>query len=370
MNSLFHILLPPRERFTPTASGAVALVVRDLYRASRNRGRSRIYGGAQAALLPDVAYVTVRPSWRRFAGLTQDYARQAAGLIPDTPQTYIEVHNRVEVFSQIRSRHRHSRIALFLHNDPESMGGLATPEARRQVLAMADAVLCVSDYVRRRFLAGIGDAMADRVHVIPNGLPLAACPPPVEPPPPRLLYVGRMVPEKGVRQLAQAIAAVLPRHPGWTVGLIGARRHGDRDTSDFEKSVQALLAPLGERVAWLGQLSNEAVQAQMRDASIVAIPSICAEAFGRVAVEAMANGCAVISSGRGGLPEATGPAALTVDPENPQDIASALDALMSDPDRLAAARREGWQHVRQHLDIAGIASRLDDLRESLTGAAP
>lgn len=370
MNSLFHIILPPRESFTPTASGAVALVVCDLYRASRNRSRSRIYGGAQGALLPDVAYVAIRPSWRRLAGLTQDYARQAAGLIPDKPDTYIEVHNRVEVFRQIRMRHRHSKIALFLHNDPAGMGGLATPEARREILALADAVLCVSDYVRRRFLAGIGDGMADRVHVIPNGLPLSGSPPPVEPPPRRLLYVGRMVPEKGVLQLAQAIATVLPRHPGWTAGLIGARRHGSGDSSDFEQAIQAVLSPLAERVAWLGQLSNEAVQASMRAASIVAIPSICAEAFGRVAVEAMANGCAVISSGRGGLPEATGPAALTVDPENPQDIASALDALMSDPERLAAARWEGWQYVTQHLDIEGIASRLDDLREVLTGTTP
>ena len=89
VSSLFHILLPPRESFTPTASGAVALVVCDLYRASRNRSRSQVYGGAQTALLPDVTYVTIRPSWRRLAGLTQDYARQAAGLIPDKPQTYI-----------------------------------------------------------------------------------------------------------------------------------------------------------------------------------------------------------------------------------------------------------------------------------------
>jgi len=306
----------------------------------------------------------------RIAGLTLDYARQAANLIPDTPRTYIEIHNRVEVFRKIRKRHRHSRITLFLHNEPGSMSGLSTPEARRQVLAMADAVICVSHYVREQFLAGTESDMADRVHVIPNGLPLSNCPPPAEPSPQRILYVGRMVPEKGVHQFAQAIATALPRHPGWTVGLIGSRRHGGSDTSDFEKAVQSTLSHLGERVDWLGQLSNDVVQAQMREASIVAIPSICNEAFGRVAVEAMANGCAVISSGRGGLPEATGPAAVTVNPENPQDIAAALEILMANPDRLSAARRKGWQYVRQHLDISGIASRLDDLRESLTGTMP
>lgn len=369
MNFQFHVLLPPRESFTPAASGAVGLVVQDLYRASRNRGRILIYGGVQVAALPDVAYRAIRPSWRRLAGLTQDYARQAAGLIPDSPHTYIEVHNRVEVFRHIRKRHQHSRITLYLHNDPQTMGGLATPESRRQILAMADAVICVSDYVRKRFLTGVGEDSAAKVKVIPNGLPLATSSPPAEPAPRRILYVGRMVPEKGVQQLAQALVKVLPRHPGWTVGLIGSHRHGGGETSDFERSIQTMLSPLEDHVTWLGQLSNEAVQAQMRAASIVVIPSICAEAFGRVATEAMINGCAVISSGRGGLPEATGPVALTINPEDPEDIAAALETLVADPARLAAMRVAGWQYARQHLDVAVSADRLDDLRDFLTSEA-
>ncbi len=273
------------------------------------------------------------------------------------------------MFAAIRQRHKASRVALYLHNDPHTMGGLATPGERGKILARADAVICVSEYVRRRFLSGIaGEGQDNKIHVIPNALAMTVHG--ILPPAPkaRILYVGRMVPEKGIEQLARALATVLPEHPDWRVGFIGSNRHGGGSATEFEQGIRARLAPLDAQVDWFGQMSNEAVQEHMRNACIVVIPSLCNEAFGRVAIEAMSSGCAVISSGRGGLAEATGPAALGVDPEDPAAIASALASLMDDAVRLASARRAGWAYVRQHFDIAGIASRLDDLRESLIGA--
>lgn len=365
MHPGFHILLPPREIFTPAASGAVALGVRDFCLASRNRKLIKIYGGPQTRAHPDVEYVTISPSWLGFTGWTEDYARQSAKLIPDTPQTYIEVHNRAAVFRIIRKRHKHSRMALYLRNDPDTMGGLATQQERMAILRQSDAIFCLSDFVRTRFLAGIDSAEQAKVHVINNALTMSAYEAPSAPPVPRILYVGRMVPEKGVHQLAQALASVLPRYPNWLAGFIGANRHGGSTVSAFEKEVQSILTPLGNQVLWFGQLSNVQAQAHMHASSIVVMPTICTEAFGRVAMEAMANGCAVISSGRGGLQEATGPAALNINPEDPAEIAEALESLMSSPERLASARQAGWEYARQNFNITDVASRLDDFRERL-----
>ena len=364
----FHIVLPPRERYSPAGSGAVALVVHDFYLASRNRERIRIYGGAQPEQMPGVDYHAVPPSRLRLTSRTRNYAIQISRLIPDTPHTYIEVHNRVEVFLRIRERHAHSRISLYLHNDPDVIGGLGTSAARKRILEQADAVICVSDFVRGRFLLDVDSPARHKARVIPNAVPTAGRDCPRAPANPLILYVGRMVPEKGVRQLAEALADVLPQHPDWRAMFIGASRHGGGTASALEKDVRSRRSRRGGRIEWTGQLPNAEVQMQMRKASIVVIPSICTEAFPRVAIEAMINGCAVISSGRGGLAEATGQAAEVVDPENPADIAAALQSLIADPKRLLDMRRAGCEYVKLNFDIEQVSARLDSLRESLLGA--
>jgi alpha-1,3-rhamnosyl/mannosyltransferase len=97
------------------------------------------------------------------------------------------------------------------------------------------------------------------------------------------------------------------------------------------------------------------------------------EGFGLPLLEAMASGTPVVTSGASAMPEVAGPAAVYVDPSSPHGIASAVDALIADPqhrqrlielgrsrvarfswDRAAAATA---QVLRQ---AAGLASTGDD----------
>ena len=94
----------------------------------------------------------------------------------------------------------------------------------------------------------------------------------------------------------------------------------------------------------------------IRGARALVFPSLY-EGFGLPVLEAMMLGTPVITSARGALEEVTGEAALLVDPYDVDDIARAIEAIVSDPDlrgELAAAASQAAKfspaHYRQRVE--------------------
>ena len=128
------------------------------------------------------------------------------------------------------------------------------------------------------------------------------------------------------------------------------------------------VAPLGPRVEQRGFCDHAATMKAFRDAAIAVVPSEWAEPFGRTALEAMAEGCAVISSGTGGLPEVTGNAALTFAPLTPDALAQAMVALARDETRRTELQTEARRQAAQ-FGIESMTKRLDEIRETIIGIA-
>jgi len=84
------------------------------------------------------------------------------------------------------------------------------------------------------------------------------------------------------------------------------------------------------------------------------------EPFGRTALEALASGAALVTSGLGGLGEVCGPCAVVVDPQDGQNVALSLAALIDAPDRRAELARAGRERVEARFDIRAVARRMDD----------
>ena len=96
----------------------------------------------------------------------------------------------------------------------------------------------------------------------------------------------------------------------------------------------------------LGFVSRAALPALLRRAVGMVFPSLY-EGFGAPPLEAMACGCPVASSPRASLAEVLGDAALTFDPEAPEDIARALDEMCSDYALRARLRAAGLVNVER-----------------------
>ena len=275
---------------------------------------------------------------------------------------HIDVHNRVSVFHACARRFPAATVSLWLHNDPLETRGAETPARRRRILR-AGVVICVSHWLRQRFLQGLDDqsrskgaraAQCDRRSSLFSFATKENS----------ILYVGRIIPEKGASIYAEAMAKALPQLPGWrgVFYLGGARGKAVRAPTAYERQVCASFATLGERATMAGFLSHERVMEEFFRSAIAVVPSLWDEPFGRTAMEAMAAGCAVIATRRGGLAEVVGDAAVDLEPPEVDTLAQEIVALARDEFRRGDLQRRAAARAAQLFDIRGWSARLDALR--------
>lgn len=154
-----------------------------------------------------------------------------------------------------------------------------------------------------------------------------------------LLFVGRLVSDKGIDVLIEALSLLAAREvrPGLTIA--GAGPEAPRIVD------QAARLGVADQVRMLGPLAGEEVARQMNEHRILVVPSRYEEPFGIVALEGIACGCLVVGSSGGGLKEAIGPCGLTFPNGDAAVLAGLLDRLLADP----AAGRGLLRHAPEHL---------------------
>ena len=156
-----------------------------------------------------------------------------------------------------------------------------------------------------------------------------------------LLFVGRLVPTKGLRDLLAAVATCR-RERGIAemrlriVGL-GPEERGLRR--------QAAKLGLGDCVDFCGYVPDREKEALMAGCRIFCMPSHH-ESFGMAAVEAMALGCPVLACDVEGLPEAVGGGGILVPPRSPGALAKALAVLWNDETARRSYSSAGLAHAQ------------------------
>lgn len=362
-HAIVAVVLPPREIFSPLATGAVGLLARRLARAPSHFSPV-VMGLPGATPFGDVPFRAVRPGWR-LNNYAIRYAAGVARVIRSLGPVLVEVHNRPEVALFLADRFPALPVVLVLHNDPQGMRRARTAAERRVLLDRLAGVAAVSGWVRARFLTGVGERT---VAVLPNCIDLAEVPPlPLEREP-TILFAGRVVADKGVDSFVRACGLALPRLPGWRAEVLGADRFGPQSPdTPFLRALRPAAAAGG--VALTGWRAHPDILVAMTRAAIVVVPSRWPEPFGLTALEAMACGAALLCSPRGGLPEVTGDAAVTIDPDDPVSLADAIVALADDPMRRVALGTAGRARAKI-FDVSVAAAALDALRRDVLAAWP
>lgn len=348
-------MLPPREGFSPEAVGAIGLLVHRL------SGADDLILGRTLDRPPfaDRRFAPVVPHGLSLGGAGGRYAAGAARLLRSAPPDLIEVHNRPEVALGLARRLPRVPIMLFLHNDPQGMRQARTPR-ERAYLARRMGVVAVSDYLRDRFGDGIDEPPL--VRLLPNCLDLDALPPPRKAGArdALILFAGRLVADKGADSFVAACARALPSLPGWRAEMIGADRfQADAPETPFLATLRPAAKAAGVTLA--GYQPHEAVLAAMSRAAIVVVPSRWHEPFGLTALEAMASGAALVASERGGLGALTRGAAVTIDPDDTDELATVLRRLAADPAERARLSAAGLARAAS-FGLTEARARLADLR--------
>ena len=358
------ILLPSKERFGPKNAGAISGVVLDLIEESQTPDCFRVVGTEVETSFSGVAFKGMKPrnTWLhgRNIGLAAAYLKhlRTAGS-PDL----VEVHSRCQVASYIKMKRPDLNVALYLHNDPRDMKGSRSVTERQRLLRTMSAITCVSDYIRDCFLDGIDPATAptEKVATARNGARRPSGPSGSKKP--MILLAGRMVPEKGILEFSQALAAVLGRHPAWEVVIAGARRFETSSPGSYEAQVANALAPIGGQAKMTGFLPKDQLLELQKQAAIIACPSIWDDPMPKAVLEALAVGSALLTTRRGGIPEVAEGRAHIVDNPDMASFADAIDRLISDQTYRETLQDLAWQ------DFPFTASRMAEDADTIRAVA-
>lgn len=154
-----------------------------------------------------------------------------------------------------------------------------------------------------------------------------------------VVFLGRLVGEKGVPVLLEAIGRLHERGCAVTATIIG----DGPLRSPLE--AQATKVKFPGNVVFLGRLAPAQSHPILRQHKIMVAPSVYKEAFGIVTLEGLAAGCMTLVSHAGGLPEAVGPAGLTFPMGDSETLAALIEKLLADPDSTRSFRAAAPAHL-------------------------
>jgi glycosyltransferase involved in cell wall biosynthesis len=168
-------------------------------------------------------------------------------------------------------------------------------------------------------------------------------------------YVGRLVPEKGLDLLVEAMLPILRGRPD--VRLLFC---GDGPVRHALKH-QVETAQAAERVTWIPWLSSGQMPELMNALDILVLPSRSTprwkEQFGRVLTEAMAAEVPVIGARSGEIPHVIGDAGLVFAENNPVDLREKIRRLLQDEKLRRALGQAGRARVLEHFTQRRVAEQ-------------
>jgi glycosyltransferase involved in cell wall biosynthesis len=239
--------------------------------------------------------------------------------------------------------------------------------AQQDLIAGADRILVLSRDERHLLLRSC-PGVRRRVHIVGNGIEDRAVPRREGRASLTVLYAGRFVDRKGIRDLFAAMPVVLEQSPSTRFVLVGGHGTGAAIEVGW---LPAELEPCRDRIHFTGWLLPEDVAGWYRAADVMVVPSWY-EPFGMVVLEGMLHGLPIVATRTGGPASilAHGRTGLLVPPKDPRALASALLRLVEDRAlrlRLGAAAaaevRRSWLWPR-------IVEKMAAVYAEATTAAP
>jgi glycosyltransferase involved in cell wall biosynthesis len=289
------------------------------------------------------------------------------------------------------------RAKIFLHMQCEWLTDFALASERR--LPAVDLIFSCSDYITGRIKTRF-PAIGARCHTVYNGVDTDLFHPAQEFPAraddtKRLLYVGRLSPEKGVHILIQAFKLVSQSHPSLKLDVVGAAdapkyiyscpNLADPAIASLEKFYGNTLFDMVRRqlilrnrsylndladelaghdnIVFHGGLTQDKLADFYRHADVAVVPSVWHEPFGIPTIEAMACGVPVVATLSGGLPEIVeqGQTGILVARGDAIALARAIGQVLDNVALARAMGEAGRQRVVERFSWQVVSQRLADL---------
>ena len=285
------ILLPYKENFSPEYPGAVSLFVFETSKKSDFKKNITVYGSTNLKKNFPIRYKNISLLNIPLTSQTKNYVNKFIKLERKNNSSIIEIHNRPSYVKIISTQLNDRIISLYFHNDPLSMDGSKSINDRKFLLKECYKIIFNSNWSKKRFLQGLENKFV-------NSNKLAVFYQSAEKGSEKLIknkkkwitFVGKLNKAKGYDIFSKAIVKVLNKNPDWKAKIIGDEKREEIQLNHINADI-------------LGFKKHEEVIKIFKQTSIAVACSRWEEPFGRTSLEASANGCAVIITNRGGLPE-------------------------------------------------------------------
>ena len=308
----------------------------------------------------------------------------AAGVAAAEHADVVHVMNYSQFVPTIRRRHPAAVIALHMQCEWLTQFPREVIEPR---LRQADVIIGCSQYITDLIAAEFPEFSA-RCVTVPNSADHIPEDRTARPAGPKVLFVGRLSPEKGVHDLITAFRGVLARVPDATLHLVGApgsapleylvgpskdphvqalRVFYDAADRRIEKdfyltALEELAGPeLGRRIVFEGYADHHTIQAHYGNAAVLVNPSL-SESFGITVVEAMMMKVPVIATRVGGMKHTVvpGETGFLVEPGNPSALGQAIEAVLTDRELASRMGAAGRARALEEFSWGGSAERLTE----------
>ncbi|MBI5575795.1 MAG: glycosyltransferase family 4 protein [Deltaproteobacteria bacterium] len=229
------------------------------------------------------------------------------------------------------------------------------PSLMRNILFASDRIIAVSDEIRKR-LVELGYP-GDRIVRFPNGVDTARYYPDPEGREKRryrLVFAGRLVKEKGIGFLLEALKSLRSEFPDITLDIVGSGRE-ERNMMDLARTMD-----LADCVSFLGKRDD--VGDVLRKAGIYIQPSV-SEGLPNSLLEAMACGLPVIVTNVGGMPDVVedGRNGFVVRAGDAGSLTDAIRAMIRDPASMKIFSANNVELIRNNYSLDSVAGQYANL---------
>ncbi len=333
----------------------------------------------------------VRQPWVASSLYQLVYAVSAARTFRAEACDLVHIHNFSQFVPIVRRLNPQAKIVL--HMNCDWLAELDREMIDRR-LKYADAILGCSEHVTQKIRARFPN-YADRCMTVFNGVDPRrfrsnGSHPEASTRGSRIIFVGRISPEKGLHVLLEAFERVAVLRPNASLEIVGPAAVAPMEyivnlsTDPIVRGLRRFYeangyldylqrqvrGPLVGRVSFVGELPHSSVVERLRQADLCVVPSVWPEPFGIPAAEAMATGLPVVASRVGGLTEIVedGVTGLLAEPDNPAVLAEAMLRLMDDRTLATAMGRAGRERAAQIFSWDSIAAILKTRYTALCSA--
>lgn len=185
---------------------------------------------------------------------------------------------------------------------------------------------------------------------------------------PMVVFVGRLIENKGCAYLIRAMAEVQKRIPDASLVVIG--------DGALRPELEELARSLRVQANFVGKATPDQVRAWLRKATLLSVPSVTAqdgssESFGMVFVEAQATGVPVVSTQVGGIPEAVvhGETGLLARERNHLELSEYMLTLLESESLWEQFSKRARRHVERNFDLRRQTGVLEGMYAALCSGA-